>query len=83
MFHWVSYNKKRGGKLGKKAQKYLVKATETQKDDLITAVFSPVTSVWISDACYKFYTHPINANKTVTVGDECAGIERNGTRKCK
>ena len=32
-----------------------------------------VTAVWVSDACYKRYTHPRNVNNTVTVCDECAG----------
>ena len=64
---------KRGRRLGERAQKFLVKAAETPKDDLITATFSTVTSVWVSDACYNRYTHPRNVNKTVSVGDECAG----------
>ena len=46
---------KRGRKLGEKAQRSPVKVTETQKDDLITAALSTVTSVWVSDA------HAINA----------------------
>ena len=45
-------------KLGKKAQKLLVKAAEPQNNDLITATLSTVTSVWVSDACYERYTHP-------------------------
>ena len=36
---------KRGRRLGEKAQKSLVKATETEKDDLITSALSMVTSV--------------------------------------
>ena len=47
---------KRGRRFGEKAQKSLVKAAETRKDDLITAALSTVTSVWVSDACYKRYT---------------------------
>ena len=41
-----------------------------QKDGLITAALSTVTSVWVSDACYKRYTRPRNVNKTVSVGDQ-------------
>ena len=48
-----------------------------QKDDLITAALPTVTSVWVSDPCYKCYTHPRNVNKTVTVSDECAGDQPN------
>ena len=68
---------KRGRRLGEKAQKFLVKTAETPKDDLLTAAFSTVTSVWVSDACYNRYTHPRNVNKTVSVGDECAGDQPN------
>ena len=68
---------KRGRRLGERAQKFLVKAAETPKDDLITATFSTVTSVWVSDACYNRYTHPRNVNKAVSVGDECAGDQPN------
>ena len=68
---------KRGRKLGEKAQKSLVKAAETRKDDLITLALSTVTFVWVSDACYKRYIHPRNINKTVTVGDEQAGDQPN------
>ena len=32
---------------------------EMQKDDLITAILPTVSSVWVSDARYKHYTHPI------------------------
>ena len=52
-----------------------------QKDDLITVAFPTVTSVWVSDACYKHYTHPRNINKTVSVGDECAGDQPNQSFK--
>lgn len=38
---------------------------------------SAVTSVWVSDACYKCYTHPRNVNRTLTIGDECAGDQLN------
>ena len=41
-----------------------------QKDGLITAALSTVTSVWVSDACYKRYTRQRNVNKTVSVGDQ-------------
>ena len=40
-------------KLGEKAQKSLVRAAETPKEDLITAPLSTVTSVWVRDVCYK------------------------------
>ena len=60
---------KRGRKLGEKAQKSLLKAVEPRKVNLITAALYTVTSVWVSDACYKRYTHPRNFNKTVSVGD--------------
>ena len=33
---------------------------------------STVTSVWVSDACFKPYTKPRNFNKTVAVSDGCA-----------
>ena len=33
---------------------------------------STVTSVWVSDACFKPYTQPRNFNKTVAVSDGCA-----------
>ena len=71
------YKKKRGRRLGEKAQKPLETATETQKDDLITVALSTVTSIWVSDACYKRYTHTSNVNKTVSIGDECAGDQPN------
>ena len=47
--------------------------------DLITVALSTVTSVWVSDACYKRHTHTRNVNKskTVTAGDECPGDQRN------
>ena len=64
---------KRGRRLGEKAQKSLVKAAETPKGGLITATLSTVSSVWVSDVCYKRNTDPRNVNKTVSVGDECAG----------
>ena len=48
---------------------------------------STVTSVFVSDACYKRHTHPRNVNKskTVTVGDECPGDQRNQSfeRRCR
>ena len=46
---------KRGRKLGEKVQRSLIKLTEMQKDDLITAALSTVTSAGVSDA------HVINA----------------------
>ena len=57
-------------KEGEKAQKSIVKAIEMQKDGLITAALSTVTSAWVSDACYKRYTRQRNVNKTVSVGDQ-------------
>ena len=71
------WKEKKGRRLGEKAQKSLIKAAETRKDDLITAALSTVISVCVSDACYKRYTHPRNVNKTVPVGDECAGDQPN------
>ena len=68
---------KRGKTLGEKAQKFVVKAAETWKSDLITASLSTVTSVWVSDACYKRYTHPRKVNKTVIVADECTEDQPN------
>ena len=68
---------KRGRRLGEKAQKSLVKAAETPKGGLITATLSTVSSVWVSDVCYKRNTDPRNVNKTVSVGDECAGDQPN------
>ena len=46
---------------------------------------STVTSVRVSDACYKHYTHPRNVNKTVSVSDECAGDQPNQSfeRRCR
>ena len=35
------------------------------------------TSVWVSDACYKCFTHPRNVNKTMTVNDKFAGDHPN------
>ena len=40
---------KRERKLGDKAQTPLVNAAETQKDDLIIAALSIITSVWVSE----------------------------------
>ena len=78
---WSTNNRvcqeKRGKSLGEKAKKSLVKAAEMRKDDLITAAQTTVISVWVSDACYKRYTHQRNINKTVTVGDDCAGDQPN------
>ena len=46
---------RRGRKLGEKVQRSLIKLTEMQKDDLITAALPTVTSAGVSDA------HAINA----------------------
>ena len=49
------FKEKREKKLGEKAPKFLVKAEETQKDNLITAALSTIASAWVSDACCKCY----------------------------
>ena len=54
------YKEKRSRRLGEKAQKSLVRGAETQKDNLITAALSRVTSVLVSDACNKRYAYPRN-----------------------
>ena len=48
-----------------------------QKDDLITAALSIVTSVWLSDASYNRYVHTINVNKTMTISDKCTRDQPN------
>ena len=68
---------KSGRKLGEKAKKSFVKVAEMQKDDLITAALSIVTSVWLSDASYNRYVHTINVNKTMTISDKCTRDQPN------
>ena len=68
---------KSGRKLGEKAQKSVGKAAETRKDDFIVAALSTVTSVWVSNACYKRYTDPRNVNKTVTSNGNCDRDQKN------
>lgn len=68
---------KRRRKVGENAQKFLVKVAETQKDNIITAALSTVTSIWVSDASYKRCTRSRNVNKTVNISGECAGDQPN------
>lgn len=72
---------KSGRKFGEKAKKSFVKVAETQKDDLITAALSIVTSVWLLDASYNRYAHTINVNKTMTISDKCTGDQPNQSFK--
>ena len=74
--HRVCKDKKRR-KVGENAQKFLLKVAETQKDNLITAALSTVTSVWVLHASYKRCTRPRNVNKTVNISGECAGDQPN------
>ena len=53
------------------------KAAGTRKDELITAGLSAVTSVWVSDACYKRNTDSRNFNRTVTGNDDCDRNQQN------
>ena len=69
------FTKKRVGETCK--EKSLVEAAEARKDSLIESALSTVTSVWVSDACYKHFALPGNVNKTVNVSGAFTGAQIN------